>query len=232
MIGIICAMHEEIDEILLFMENRYEEKYGYVNFIRGTIFGIECVATKCGIGKVHAAICTQTLIMNYNPDLILNVGVAGGIHENLKIGDIVVANNVIQHDFDVSAFQGRRKGEISGLDLVEIPTSKWISERIIKHSDNVKPASVYCGTILSGDQFISSKEKLQQLESAFGGLACEMEAGSIGQVCYINKKDFGIIRAISDGANENSKTDIERFVKTSSKNAALLVTNFIKSYQD
>ena len=232
MIGIICAMREEIEEILIFMKKKEEETYGNFKFIKGYIFGSECVLALCGIGKVHAAMCTQVLIMKYNPDFIINVGVAGGIAPGIKIGDIAVANGVVQHDFDISSFKGRKKGEIAGIDLVEIETTKWITDRILVCSNDISPVNVHTGRILSGDQFICSPQKLNDLKNEFGGIACEMEAGSIGQVCYANKKEFGIIRSISDHADNSSNIDFDKFIKNSSKNAAIILSNFIKSYRD
>ena len=232
MIGIICAMREELEEILIFTKQTTEETYGNFKFTRGNIFGSECVLAFCGVGKVHAAMCTQTLIMKYNPDFIINVGVAGGIDPEIKIGDIAVANGVVQHDFDISSFPNRKKGEIAGIDLVEIKTTKWITDKILLCSSNINPIQVHTGTILSGDQFMCSPQRLTELKNEFGGIACEMEAGSIGQVCYVNKKEFGIIRSISDHANNSSNVDFDKFIKTSSKNAANILSSFIKSYRD
>lgn len=232
MIGIICAEISEINEILLLMENTIKERVNSFEFTIGTLHGLKCVVVLSGVGKVHAAMCTQTLIIKYNPDFILNVGVAGGIGENLKIGDIVIASGVIQHDFDVTAFPGRKKGEISGLQIVEFECTKWITNKILQCSQTFTDLNLHTGTILTGDQFLSSPQKLYELRNEFGGIACEMEAGSIGQVCYINKIDFGIIRSISDSANNSSAVDFKTFITNSSKNASLILSNFIKSYQD
>ncbi|MDO4199688.1 MAG: 5'-methylthioadenosine/adenosylhomocysteine nucleosidase [Clostridia bacterium] len=232
MIGIICAMKEELEEILIFTKDKTEETYGNFKFVKGNIFGTKCVLCLCGVGKVNAAICTQSLIIKYNPDFIINVGVAGGIAPSVKIGDIAVASGVIQHDYDISSFQNRKKGEIPGIDLVEIKTTKWITDKIIVCSSSISPVNTHTGIILSGDQFICSPQKLTELRNEFGGIACEMEAGSIGQVCYINKKEFGIIRSISDHADNSSNIDFDKFIKTSSRNAATILSNFIKSYQD
>lgn len=232
MIGIICAMKEELEEILIFTKETKEESCGNFRFIRGNIFGTDCALCICGVGKVHAAMCTQALIMRYNPDFIINVGVAGGIAPHIKIGDIAVASALVQHDFDISSFPNRKKGEIAGIDTVEIQTTKWITDKILVCADNISPINVHTGTILSGDQFICSPQKLIELRNEFGGIACEMEAGSIAQVCYVNKKEFGIIRSISDHADNSSNIDFDKFIRASSKNAANILSNFIKSYRD
>ena len=229
MIGIICAMTEELEEIMSLLENKNCEKFGIFEFITGYINNNKCVAVKCGVGKVHAAICTQTLIIKYNPKFILNVGVAGAIDKKVNIGDIVVASGTIQHDFDISAFPNRKKGEISGIDSVEIKCTNWIANKLLKYSEKFQNFKIHSGIILTGDQFINSKAKLIELKNEFGGIACEMEAGSIAQTCFINKTDFGIIRAISDNADNNSHVDFYSFVKSSSRNNALLLYEFIKS---
>lgn len=227
MIGIICAMTEELEEIVLLMKDKNYEKFGAFKFITGYINNTKCVVVKCGVGKVHAAICTQTLIFKYNPKFILNIGVAGAIDKNINIGDIVIASGTIQHDFDISAFPNRKKGEISGIDSVEIKCTKWIANKLLEYSKKFQNFKTHSGIILTGDQFINSKTKLLELKNEFGGIACEMEAGSIAQTCFVNKVDFGIIRAISDNADNNSHIDFYSFIKSSSKNNAILLMNFV-----
>lgn len=232
MIGIICAMDEELEEVLKLMKNFKKEIHCNFNFFIGTINNLECCAVKCGVGKVNSAICTQTLILIYKPNFILNVGVAGAIKENINISDVIIAENVIQHDVDISAFAGRKKGEISGIDLIKIPCSKWLTEKIFHSTAKSKNLSIHIGTILTGDQFINSSEKLLELKTTFNGIACEMEAGSIGHVCYYNSIDFAIIRSISDRADKKSPIDFKSFVKSSSKNSAIILDEFTKSFQD
>lgn len=232
MIGIICAMQEEISQILLLMKNVKQIKIYPFSFFLGSIREEKCVIALSNVGKVHAAICCQTMILNYKPKLILNVGVAGAINENLRIGDLVIASGVIQHDFDISAFPNRQKGEISGINSVEIKCTPWITEKLINLKNEFPQIAVKKGTILTGDQFINSLEKRLNLKKEFGGLACEMEAGSIAQTAFLNKVECGIMRSISDTANNNSVHDFNSFVKLSSKNAAKLCSKFIESMQD
>lgn len=232
MIGIICAMDEELEVVLKLMKDTKKENRYNFNFFIGTINDVPCCAVKCGVGKVNSAICTQTIILVYKPNFILNIGVAGALKENINISDVVIAENVVQHDFDVSAFPGREKGEICGIDLVKIPCSKWLTQKIIQSAEKIKNISIHKGTILTGDQFINSSEKLIELRKTFNGTACEMEAGSVGHVCYYNGVDFAIIRSISDRADKKSPVDFESFIKTSSKNSAAILNEFTKSFQD
>ncbi len=227
MIGIICAMEEEIENILLSMKDVQKHVISSQVFNVGVIDGKSCVVALCGVGKVNAAMCTQTMILKYNPDFIINTGIAGGIGKNVNIGDIVIADFVMQHDFDVSPY--RKRGEISGIDITNIPCCEKIYSKIISCINNISDVKHHVGTIMTGDQFIHSEEKLKSLSKDFSGIACEMEAGSIGQVCHINKKDFAIIRAISDNADQNANVDFVKFTKYASDLAANILLSFIRS---
>lgn len=230
MLGLISAEKKELDEILKLMHNKNEESFCAFNFIKGKINNKECVAVLSGVGKVCSAICTQTLILKYSPDFILNVGVAGGMGEKVNILDVVIANNVVQHDFNLSPLENRKKGEIPALNLVKIPCSKWIVKNILNSTKNIiENVKIHCGTIVTGDQFINSPEELMQLKKDFNGLACDMESGSIGQTCYLNKVEFGIIRAISDNANSTAPGDFENFIEKASKNASKILFKFLET---
>lgn len=91
MIGIIGAMAIEVEEILAKLEHPQTETISGMDFVRGTIRGVDCVVARCNVGKVNAAICAQTMILHYAPDRIINSGVAGGIGADVKIGDLVLA---------------------------------------------------------------------------------------------------------------------------------------------
>lgn len=232
MIVIICAMQEEFNEVVKLMEEPVFSELSYFKIAKGRIENKSCTVALCGVGKVHAAICTQSLIMKFKPSLVLNIGVAGAIDPKLKISDGVIAEALIQHDFDISAFPNRKKGEISGINSVEIKTTPWVREKLLKCSEEIPESKFYSGIILTGDQFINSKEKISSLKEEFGGLACEMEAGSIAQTCFLAKVPFGIIRTISDSADNSSHVDFYSFLKKSSENAAKLLKKFIKSLKD
>lgn len=232
MIGIICAEPEELEVITSYIKNIKKTKINSFEFISGTWQNIQCTAVLCGVGKVSAAMCAQTLILKYNPSVILNVGVAGGIDASLKIGDIVIAKSTIQHDFDVSAFPNRKKGQIPGFSDISIPCTSWITNLLIKCAKEIKNIKTHSGTILTGDQFVNSKDKILELKNEFNGIACEMESGSIAQVCKTNNIDFGIVKSISDLANNNSTSDFKTFIKKASENTVLIINEFIKSYQD
>lgn len=229
MIGIICAMQEEVKQIISLMEIQSTEEISSCTYTLGKISDKECITALSGVGKVCSAVCTQTMILKYRPDVIINCGVAGSISENVKIGDIVVADYVIQHDFDVSSFGNKKRGVISGIGIDKIPCHSKLTDQILQAAYLIPNITVHMGTILTGDQFINSSQKILELKKEFQGIACEMEAGSIGHVCYINKTPFSIIRAISDCAGESSHLDFTKFLHNSSAIASKLLYNYISS---
>lgn len=216
MIGIIYAMEEEFRNIINIMQVKLVDTISGINFKIGEIFGKECVLALSGIGKVHAAMCSQSMIIKYKPNLIINLGTAGAIDHKLNILDLVVAENVIQYDYDISAFKDKTKGQISGINISKIPCDSRVSKLFIDALKSINKR-VYFGDVLTGDRFIDNKQELVILENEFKGLACEMECGAIGQVCYINNIRFAVMKVISDRADKSSKDDFEKYINESAK---------------
>ena len=131
MIGIIGAMDAEVNLLTEQMEEIREEKIGFARFYVGKMFGKECVVGRCGVGKVHAAMCAQSMILHYAPEVIVNIGVAGALVDELKIGDIVVAKAAVQHDMDTTPV-GDPMGLISGINIVYIPTDDAVTEKLMQ----------------------------------------------------------------------------------------------------
>ena len=227
MIGIICAMDVEAESFKSLMVNACKEVISGTEFISGNLWGKKTVLAVSGVGKVNAAICTQIMIMSFSPDFIINSGVAGGLEPSLKICDIVVAKNVVQHDMDTSPL-GDPIGFISGIDIVEIPCDKKISDALKKAADK---SDVNClvGTIASGDQFINDDQKKSFVYNTFNAFACEMESGAIGHVCYKNNVPFCAIRSISDNADSNSHISYTDFVKIAVRNFVNVMNIFYSS---
>ena len=225
MIGIIGAMEVEVEKLKTLLCDTKKERISGVDFYGGKIGGKEVVVAKCGIGKVFAAICAQTMIMRYKPDVIINIGVAGGLSDKLKIGEIVIAESVVQHDMDTTAL-GDEPGLLSDIGLVKIPADKNAAEAI-KAACSRLSLGYETGTVASGDQFISDEAAKERIKRLFAAKACEMEGAAIGQVCYVNNVPFGIIRAISDGANNDATLDFPAFTKLAAENSAKVIELFI-----
>ena len=225
MIGIIGAMDIEVESLIRALEDAQDIVISDIKYTKGILNGKECVIAKSNPGKVNAAICAQTMILKFSPDYVINTGVAGAIANSLNVCDIVVADKVVQHDFDTSPL-GDPKGMISGINLIEIPCSKYLVEKVsqLLREENI---TFFRGTVITGDQFIDNKGELHKLEKIFNGVACEMEGGSIGQVCYINGVEFIVLRSISDGADEHSVCSYEKFAEISARKSCETVKKLL-----
>ena len=219
-IGIIAAEDKEMQAIKDIMENIEEVKIYDLSIYKGIINSKKYLLTKCGIGKVNAARTTQILIDKFNIDHIINLGSAGALNDNLKIGDIVVGEKLIQHDFDVTPF-GYEKGYIPGTGKV-FESGKGLIEKCkaIKIDDiNIVP-----GTIASGDIFLSNVQMKEKIKTKFNADCAEMEGASVAQVCNLNNVPFIVIRSISDIPNGNNQMDFEKYLDFASKNCAKFIS--------
>lgn len=226
MIGIIGAMQVEVETLKNMVGQAKKEVVSGVEFTSGKIYGKDVVIATAGIGKVFASICTEAMILKYNPDVIINTGVGGTLSDKLSVFDVAVSENVVQHDMDTSPL-GDPKGLLSGINVVKIPASKKhvaVVEEILKEMN----INYQIGTIATGDQFISTKAQKDFIVGEFNGISCEMEGGSIGHVCYVNGTDFVVIRSISDSADDSADVDYPTFVKKAAENSVNIVKEFIK----
>ncbi len=226
MIGIIGAMQTEVDLLISKIEDAKTRNISGIDFVCGKISNREVVVAKCGIGKVFAALCAQTMILEYGVDILINTGVGGAISDELEIGDIAVSDFVVQHDMDTTAL-GDPAGLISGINVVKIAADTEIVVSILKAAER-EGARCLVGTIASGDTFISSSEKKKELAANFGAVVCEMEGAAIGQVCYVNNVPFCIVRAVSDKADGSSGVDYMTFVASAAEKNAKVILGFLK----
>ena len=220
-LGIIAAMKIEAELIEAAMTDIVRETCGSIEFCLGKIGSTDIVLAVCGIGKVFAAICAQTMIVKYAPDAVINTGVGGTLTKKLSVGDVAVSSAMVQHDMDTSAL-GDPVGLISGPNIIEIPADAALAEKISAIVRGMGINTV-TGTIATGDQFIAKQETKDRIVSQFGAIACEMEGAAIGQVCCVNKVPFAVIRAISDDADSGACEDYPTFAKMAAKNSAKAV---------
>ncbi len=226
LIGIIGAMEVEVQALKDLMDNAELKEISSVVFYRGKINGIDTVVAVAGVGKVNAAVCAQTMILEYSPDYIINTGVAGGLSEELKIGDAAVADKVAEHDMDTSPL-GDELGFITGINKVYMQCDEYISGLMYDAAKSVDGINTVRGTIASGDQFIASEEQRRFIKKNFNAVAAEMEGAAIGHVCTMNNVKFGVLRAISDGANSDSTIDFPTFTKMAVKNTVEIIVKML-----
>ncbi|MBQ7266333.1 MAG: 5'-methylthioadenosine/adenosylhomocysteine nucleosidase [Firmicutes bacterium] len=222
-IGIIGAMDVEVDTLKNAARIKKTTTIADMEFYEGTLGKNSVVIVRCGMGKVNAGICANTLINHFNCTKIINTGVAGSLNNDINIGDIVVSVDALQHDFDVSPL-GFEKGEIPYTSLSAFPADENMRKAAIKAVEETSPdIKAFEGRICSGDQFIASKEQKETIISNFGGLCCEMEGGAIAQTCYLNKTPFVIIRAISDKADDSQTVEFKEFEASAATHCAKIV---------
>ncbi|MCI8568911.1 MAG: 5'-methylthioadenosine/adenosylhomocysteine nucleosidase [Bacilli bacterium] len=219
-IGIIFAMKEELDELKKLINIEKIEKIYELTFFYGIIDNKTCIFVESGIGKVNAARTTQILIDKIGVDYIFNIGVAGGISNDLQVGDIVIGEKIVQHDFDITAFN-HKKGYIPNVG-VYIESDKML----INIASNVITEGVK-GVIATGDIFCSENNMAKKINDKFGALCVEMEGASIAQVCYLCNIPFIIIRSISDVPNNNNVVTYEEFLTTSAKKIAIAMRDIL-----
>ena len=225
LIGIIGAMSIEVEALWAAMENTAEETISGIRFVSGSLCGRPVVVAKCGIGKVFAAVCAQTMILRYRPAVIINTGVAGTMTDRLSIGQVALADKLVQHDMDTSPI-GDPVGLLSGINVVYLPTDPAVTACLAAcvEAEGIHHVE---GTIASGDQFIASGAQKDRIRANFENVvACEMEGASIGHVCYLNKTPAAILRAISDGGDEAATTDYPTFLKKAAAAATQVLLRF------
>lgn len=230
--GIIGAMDLEVDTLVKDLQDKKEEKKFGLTFFLGKLKKYEVVIVKCGVGKVNAGRTTQVLISEYSPKYIINTGIGGGLYNQLKIGDIVISTDLIQHDFDVT-FLGYAKGYMCTGENNKEPTKyladKELSEKIKKVLVKVGGnRTVFSGRVLTGDAFIASKEKREELIKDFDGYCCEMEGAAIAQVASLNKVPFTVIRVISDLPSGKGPEDYNSFESEAAKLSSLALETFVE----
>lgn len=228
MIGIICAMKIESEAISASLTDVKVESVSGIEFTSGKLHGKEVVLAVCGIGKVFAAICTEAMILRYAPTLIINSGVAGTLTDKLSIGDIAIAKSLVQHDMDTSAL-GDPVGLISGINKIYFDAD----EKAVRTFERVTAAvgaNSVCGTIASGDQFMSDTEKKNLIKTRFDAIACEMEGAAIAHVAFINNTPFAVLRAISDSASGDAQMEYPKFVAMAAERSHKIIDAFIKEW--
>lgn len=233
LIGIIGAMEQEIKLLAESMLINETKTIAMREYYIGKLFGKDVVLVFAKCGKVAASSTVTTLIETFNVDIVLFTGVAGGADKNLKIGDIVVADKLVQHDMDASPLPGFSKFEIPllgvgtfvapshmvslGKKSAEFYVSSCmntdVSQSILKEF-NICTPNIVTGTVASGDQFVADSSKVLSLTQEIENLKCiEMEGAAVAQVCYEHGIDYIIFRVISDKADEHANINFPKFIE-------------------
>ena len=227
-IGIIGAMEPEVMGLIGALENRTEEKFGSVSFFVGDLYGKRVVVTRCGIGKVFAAIATEAMIVRYSPRLVVNTGVGGAIDPTLRPLDVVFADRLVQHDMDTSAL-GDPKGLVSGINVIYFNSDPRAIE-ILSRTAAANSFSHKVGTVATGDRFVCDMLDKRRISTDFGASVCEMEGCAVAQTAFVNDTPFVVVRAISDSADGSAEMEYSRFLPEAARISTALTLALVREY--
>ena len=231
-IGIIGAMEDEVAGLKARMEQVSKTVLARMEFNEGLLEGKPVVVVRSGIGKVTAAVCTQILADRFGVGAVINTGVAGSMDARIDLGDFVISTDAVHHDMDATVF-GYAPGEVPQLGQVSFEADKALADAAEAACRKVIPdQNVWRGRVVSGDQFIVSREKKDEIVKTFGGLCTEMEGASIAHAAWLNSLPFLIVRAISDKADESAEMDYPTFEKKAAGSSVEMLCEMLKSIPD
>ena len=233
-IGVIGAMDIEVETLVSKLEDmKKTELYGCI-FYSGCMYGRQVVILKSGVGKVNAARGTQLMIDRFSPEAILNTGIAGAIAIDLNVGDAVVATELVQHDFDTTAFGYAPGYMCNGIDP-DKPTmyraDESLADKVVQAAGIVMTGStVRKGIVATGDVFIAGAEPKRRIREMFNASAAEMEGAAIAQTASYAGVPFAVLRVMSDRADGSAPESYEEFEARSARLSAAAIEEFIKQF--
>ena len=224
MLAIMGAMDEEIELLLAELQERETLEKPGVTLYRGVLEGVPVLLTKGGIGKVNAAM-TSTYLLHAGATRVIFTGVAGGVHPELRVGDIVVSTDLVQHDVDVTALN-YAPGTIPG-EGASWSADDHLRAVALAAAGEVEGVRTLEGRVASGDQFIASREGVQRLWTQFGAACAEMEGAAVAQVCAKAGVPFVVIRSVSDTADHSANVDYRTFMPLVARHAKQVVRGML-----
>jgi adenosylhomocysteine nucleosidase len=243
--AILGAMPEEVAMLEGQLSKKNERSIEGVKFVEGRLMGRNVVIAQTGTGKVNAAMTTAILIENFHPKRVIFTGIAGAINPQLSPGDIVIAEKTAQHDHGiftssglentgaVSPITGRRNPIFFPADPALLQLAEYAAQNValekIKTSEGERAPGIMKGVVVTGDIFVASPEKCEELRKTLGADAVEMEGAAVAQVCYQLGIPCIVIRSISDNANEKATEDIQKFYKIAAMNSASMVVGIVEN---
>ena len=227
MIGIIAAMQLELEGLKSELTEARETRVGSLVFTEGKLRGLDVVLSVCGIGKVNAALCAQSMILLFKPECVINTGVGGALDSSLRVCDVVCAEYAVQHDFDTSPL-GDEVGFVSTVNILRFPVDAALRTELINAMTELNVSAV-CAGIATGDQFVCSADDKKRISELFGCKVCEMEGAAIAHACYVNSVPCAILRAISDGADEGSPMSYTEFAGMAAARSVKVLLKFLEN---
>ena len=228
-LGIIGAMESEIALLKERMSEPKETQRAGMTFCEGLLEGTPAVVSLCGVGKVNAAMCVQVLCDVFEVTHIVNTGVAGSLCAELDIGDLVIGQEAMYHDFTCHDLNPNYLvGQVPGLPVRIFPADKAMVDSAFEAATSIHSGHVKIGRIASGDQFVCQKEMKKKIIDDTGAFCTEMEGAAIAHTAWRNGVPFVIIRAISDKADDSAQMDYPTFEAIAAKHCAAVTCEMAK----
>ncbi len=227
-IAIMGAMPEEIEPIISKLENLKETQYAANKYYEGTYNGKEVVVAYSKIGKVFATLTATSLIEKFGCDTLLFSGVAGAISDELKVGDLIIAESLCQHDLDITAF-GHAHGYVPEGEVCVLSDEKL--RAVAKKVAGTKSLILKEGIIATGDQFVADAQRKEWISKTFNADALEMEGAAVAVVCNALGVPFFILRAISDSADMDASFNFDEFLESSAKISADFILSMVDAIE-
>mgnify|MGYP005792098071 CR=1 FL=1 len=228
MIGIIGAMEVEVETLKQHMTEVELFKKASMEFHKGKLNGKDVVVVRSGIGKVNAAVCTQILADDFGVEAVINTGVAGSLKADINIGDIVVSTDALHHDMNATGF-GYVRGQIPQMKVFSFEADEKLRTVAASVCRRVNPdIRVFEGRVVSGDQFVDTRQVKEDISREFGGYCTEMEGAAIAQTAYLNGIPFVVLRAISDKADDSASMDYPTFERQAAQHCVRLVEEMVR----
>lgn len=223
--GIIGAMPSEVALLREEMQERNEVQVGRFTFWEGVLYGQEVALSQCGVGKVNAAIVTQLLLDRFGAEQVVNTGVAGAMHEQLKVLDVVVSRELVYHDYEMRFLRDYMPF------LEKIEASPALVEQAVEAFEAIDHGSSCCfaGRIATGDQFVESRQVKESIVERFHPMCVEMEGAAIGHVCAAAQVPFVVIRTMSDSADDSAGMSFDEFKEIASQRSADIVRQMLRT---
>lgn len=229
-LGIIGAMTVEVETLKAQLENMSVATYAGMEFCEGCLGGLSVVIVQCGVGKVNAAMCVQVLCDRFAVTHIVNTGVAGSLDAALDIGDFVISNDAMYHDFDVHVLNdGYPVGQVPGMAVHAYPADAELIRLAGEAAENVHSGHWRVGRIASGDQFVCDSKVKEAIVANTGAICTEMEGTAIAHAAWRNQIPFVVIRAISDKADNSAEMDYPTFEAIAAKRCAEVTQKLAES---
>ncbi|MEN6429025.1 MAG: 5'-methylthioadenosine/adenosylhomocysteine nucleosidase [Phycisphaerales bacterium] len=246
-LAVLGAFDQEVALLGKTLTDATSRRIEGIEFVSGRAGGRPVVIAWTGVGKVNAAMVTTLLIEHFKPTQVVFTGIAGAVDPNLEPGDIVIARQTAYHDMgsywpegiEPGGVKNRLTGDTNPVFFPADPNLLTVAQQAaskttfdpIAHHNGQRPPKVVVGTIVTGDTFVSSKEKCAELAEKLDADAVEMEGAAVAQVCYQRGIGCVVIRSIADKADESAVVDKQKFYALAAKNSATLVAAILKGLE-